>query len=78
MKTIIIFLLYFAGFIIWIFNVLIPYTSKILLHIQNHSNLNTQLDLIYCAKQVLFGFLWTLVLGVCIWLISFILVKTRN
>jgi len=69
--------LYIGGFILWIFNVLIPYWSKILIHIQNHCNLNTTLDLLYCAKQLLLWFMWTSILTICMWLIT-IFIVTRN
>jgi len=55
---------YIAIMAIWIYSLLIPYGKKILLHIQNHVNQHTDLDLLYCGKQVLFGLLWTIALAI--------------
>ena len=76
MKTIFILLLYIGAIILWIFDVLIPFGGKILIHIQNHANLNTQLDLLYCGKQLLIGIGYTIALSFIIWLIGvFIIIR---
>lgn len=65
---------YIAIFLNWIFNVLIPIGEKVLIHIQNHSNLNTPLDLVYCAKQILWIILYGILCSVLAWIISLLLV----
>jgi hypothetical protein len=66
-------LIYVGGFILWITQILIPYGKKILIHVQNHANKNTDLDLMYCAKQFLIGFGWTIGLIVCVYVIWFMI-----
>jgi hypothetical protein len=70
MKTIIIFILYIGAFILWIFDILIPFGGKILIHIQNNINLGTDLDLLYCGKQLLIGIGYTVLLSICSWLVA--------
>lgn len=72
-------LLYIGAFIIWILDIVIPFGTKILMNIQNHSNLNTPLDLMYCTKQFLIGCLYTIVLGFVVQLIAlFIMNVTKD
>lgn len=68
-------LVYVGGFILWVTQLLIPYGKKILIHIQNHANKNTDLDLFYCGKQFLIGFGWTMALIVCLYVIWFMIIK---
>lgn len=69
--------IYILSIIIWIWNILIPFGSKILMNIQNHANLNTPLDLMFCFKQFLIGFLYTIVLGFVTNLIVIILFSKK-
>lgn len=76
-KLLAIFLIYIIGIVVWIFDVLIPYMSKIFTNIQNHANLNTPLDLNYCFKQILIIFGYTFLLSICLWIISLLLIVKK-
>jgi len=61
--------LYITGLLVWVFAIIIPYTNKILTHLQSVANDHINLDFIYCFKQFMFGFGWTILLGIVIQLI---------
>jgi len=71
------FILNIIGILIWIFDILIPFGEKILINIQNHANLNTPLDLIYCFKQVLIIFGYTFLLFIW-WLVGILLIFKKK
>lgn len=66
---------YFIMLGVWFFSVLIPYTKNIFYHIQDVVNNNVQLDLIYCGKQLLIGFGWTVLLIVIYWIVAYFIAK---
>jgi len=78
MKAFLFFFLYYIAILaIWIYSVLIPYGRNIIMNIQNHANLNTELDLLYCAKQFLFGLLWTFALAIVAQLLLLLFVRKK-
>ena len=68
-------LLLIIGVIVSIFGVIKPYGYKILIHVQNHCNLGTQLDLVYCVKQLLYGLGLLVIVWVCIRILTALLVE---
>jgi hypothetical protein len=67
--------LYITGILVWVFTILIPYGTKILTHLQSVANDHINLDLIYCFKQFMFGFGWTILLGISLQLIMIFVVN---
>jgi hypothetical protein len=71
-------IIYALGIVVWIFDVVIPFGKKILLHIQNHVNNNIDLDLIYCGKQLLIAIGYTILLYVCIFFIIILMMSKKT
>ena len=77
-RIILIIATYIGSIILFVFMVLIPYSEKILIHVQDHINKHIPLDLIYCAKQLFNIVLCALVLTVFMWTIWVIIIFKNN
>lgn len=65
LKTFLLMLFYYLCILaVWIFLIVIPYGSRILVHIQNTVNLHSDLNLLYCGKQILYIVLLSIVLSI--------------